>query len=468
MIAFSARRPLALLCIAALVACGDDDDAPPAPVDAGAIDAGSPAADAATCARDLPDAAVRAAIDLGPADPGPLLDCGTPTFAESTGLRRRPYLQSIGQRSARVAWTTTTGGRGAVEWSTSAAGPWTRVEATEEMFDTTRTADTEAYVAYDATLATLEPNQRYCYRIVEGATELASGLALDTSWSGTERPVRLIAFGDSGQSTEGQFDLRDVMLTQDFDVFLHLGDIAYPDGTFTELEQHFFTVYADVLHQKPVFPTLGNHEYGFSPTAQPYRDMFYLPEMALKEDDQERYYSFDYGNVHFIVLDSNERTLLSAILDSRRDRNSDDMFDWAADDLAASSADWKIAIFHHPPFSSSERGIDTTLIDGLTPLLEAGGVDLVLTGHDHHYERITSIRGGCAAPRAAGGIDYLLAGAGGAGLRPASGDWFTLSKNDAIHSFVRLEIRGCTAHGETLAADGTVVDTFTLDGCPER
>src|SRR5690606_119797 len=99
----------------------------------------------------------------------------------------------------------------------------------------------------------------------------------------------------------------------------------------------------------------------------------------------EKYYSFDYGNVHFICLDS-----------MSSDRSSTGpMATWLREDLESTTQDWVIAFFHHPPYSKGSHnsdnptGSDRELLEmreGILPILEAGGVDLVLSGHSHSYE----------------------------------------------------------------------------------
>lgn len=141
------------------------------------------------------------------------------------------------------------------------------------------------------------------------------------------------------------------------------------------------------------------------------------------------------------------------------------MLDWLADDLAASDADWKLAIFHHPPYSSSERSANNVVRAQLLPMLEAGGVDLVLTGHDHHYERTVPVLGGCDAAADLNAITYIVPGAGGHGLRAVDTQWWTASVENSVYSFSTFTAAGCRLRSETVDQDGDVVDAFELNGC---
>src|SRR5690606_41017946 len=100
----------------------------------------------------------------------------------------------------------------------------------------------------------------------------------------------------------------------------------------------------------------------------------------------EAYYSFDYGNIHFIVLDSD---------DTPRSVGSP-MYQWLEADLAATTQDWKVAYFHHPPYSkedSDNNNKETQMREIIMPVLEAHGVDLVLVRHSHNWQRSYLIHG---------------------------------------------------------------------------
>lgn len=426
-----------------------------------------------SAAADIASADTTTASDSAPAPPkdaarGPALDqpgaCGTPTFREPLGLRRHPYLQSTGQDTIRVAWTSTEEGVGAVEFATSPSGPWIRMEARRELFDVERTKDVVDYWAYDATLTGLEDGKTYCYRVAQGDELLAEGLTFSAAWSDPDRPIRILAFGDSGNGSPDQMAVRDTFMDKEFDLFLHLGDMAYGSGTFVQFEDYVFSVYKDLLHKTPTWPTMGNHEYK-TRLGRPYLDVYYLPEQAVLEEDQERYYSFDYGDVHFVSVETNDGPLIEAAIYDTVDEPN--MLEWLRQDLAASDKRWKIAFFHHPPYSSSERDPNGAVRANVLPILEEGGVDLVLTGHDHQTERTKPIWQGELAEDNPRAITYIVAGAGGAGLRVTEAEWWTAFVDDKRHSFVSLEINGCTLTGEAIAAGGEVTDSFELDGCDE-
>src|SRR5207249_1428430 len=164
--------------------------------------------------------------------------------------------------------------------------------------------------------------------------------------------------------------------------------------TDSQYQAALFNTYPTMLQKSVLWPTLGNHDgHSVDSGTQtgPYYDIFTLPRNAEAggvASGTEAYYSFDYGNMHFIVLDS---------FDSDRSPGGA-MMTWLETDLAATKQDWIIAFWHHPPYSKGSHDSDTEteliqMRQNALPILEQGGVDLVLAGHSHSYERSFLIDG---------------------------------------------------------------------------
>jgi hypothetical protein len=129
----------------------------------------------------------------------------------------------------------------------------------------------------------------------------------------------------------------------------------------------------------------------------------------------EKWYSYDWGRIHFAALDT-EADYATQVR-------------WLDEDLAATAAPWKIVYFHKPPYSSGSHGSDSALRGALAPVLAKHGVQLVLAGHDHNYERMIPQNG----------IQHVVTGGGGKGTRPVGTSSFTALSVDVIH-FLYLEV----------------------------
>jgi hypothetical protein len=167
-----------------------------------------------------------------------------------------------------------------------------------------------------------------------------------------------------------------------------LGDNAYRSGTEAEFQQHLFSVYPDLLATTALWPALGNHDVysADSPTQTGvYFDLFSLPAQGQcggAMSGTEAYYAFNHANLHFICLDSEDS-----------DRSPDGpMLTWLKNDLRENHQTWTVAYWHHPPYTKglhdSDQGVRMReMRQNALPILEAAGVDLVLSGHSHNYER---------------------------------------------------------------------------------
>lgn len=258
---------------------------------------------------------------------------------------------------------------------------------------------------HEVPLTDLLPDTRYYYSLLAGNEVLAGGDAdhfFDTApVPGTPKPIRVWILGDSGTADANVMAVRDAYHTftgtEHTHLWLMLGDNAYSIGTDEEYQAALFDIFPVMLRKSVLWPTFGNHDaVSSSSTSQfgPYFDMFTLPaagEAGGAPSGTESYYSFDFANVHFVVLDSMES-----------DRAPDGpMLTWLAGDLATTDQDWIIAYWHHPPYSKGSHDSDDPLLDfelvemrqNAVPILEDHGVDLVLSGHSHSYERSFLIDG---------------------------------------------------------------------------
>ena len=306
--------------------------------------------------------------------------------AGAVQLVRGPYLQEVSSETAIIRWR--------VDQAVDC-----RLSIFEVNGDPLGTVVSTNRTEHSVFINGLFPNETYLYRIdVVGGQVLAGGpdvklhMAPDPGEAGS---YRIWVIGDSGTGDTNAENVRDAYLTHTgstrTDVWLMLGDNAYNTGTDSEYQTAVFDMYTDILRNTPVWPATGNHDL----TPGVFEAVFNLPEQGEAggvPSGTERYYSFDYGNIHFVCLDSHtsDRSVGGAMLT------------WLAQDLAATGMEWIIAYWHHPPYSKGSHDSDNPLDsegrmrdmrENALPILEAHGVDLVLSGHSHSYERSMLLHG---------------------------------------------------------------------------
>jgi hypothetical protein len=307
--------------------------------------------------------------------------------ASAQNLTRGPYLQNGSTSAVTVRWRTSTATDSVVRYGTTAGSLTQSVS--------NATAKTE----HELRITGLAANTTYYYSVGNAATTLASGTGYFVVTAPTgAKPTRVWVLGDPGTGSTTQTAVRDRYYTftgtRHTDLWLMLGDNAYNDGTDAEYQSKMFNIYPTMFRKSVLWPTLGNHDgHSASSSSQtgPYYDQHTLPksgEAGGVASGTEAYYSFDYGNIHFVCLNSYDVSRSS----------TGTMANWLRSDLQANTKDWLVAYFHHPPYSKGSHNSDTesNLVEmrtNIMPILEDYGVDLVLAGHSHSYERSRFIDG---------------------------------------------------------------------------
>ena len=309
--------------------------------------------------------------------------------ADNHELLRGPYLQKASDTAITVRWRTSNEQDAVVRFGTN-ANNLNRIAN-----DSTIGTD------HSVTIEGLSADTRYFYSVGNSNSSFSSDANqyFDTHpIPGTTSPTRIWVLGDSGTADSKAASVRDSYVGYNgdshADVWLMLGDNAYNTGTDTEYQNAVFDMYPQTLKNSALWSTLGNHDGHTADSdtqSGPYYDIFSFPTAAESggiPSGTEAYYSFDYGNIHFVSLDSYETARFSSAA----------MEIWLQNDLAATTQEWIIAFWHHPPYTKGSHDSDEErrLVDmreTFVPILENYGVDLVLSGHSHSYERSMLING---------------------------------------------------------------------------
>lgn len=300
-------------------------------------------------------------------------------------VTRGPYLQQGSETGVVVRWRTDVATPGRVVYGAAPGKPG-------------GVASGPSGTEHEVKIAGLEPGTKYFYAVGTPTATLAGNDAthffVTSPRRGSAKATRVWVLGDAGTSgdprNKGPKDPRQVAVRDAYytftsarhtDLWLMLGDNAYPAGSDESYQRGVFNIYPEMLRKSVLWPTRGNHEKD----STAYYSMFTLPrngEAGGLASGSEAYYAFDYGNIHFICLDSTG---------SSRQASSP-MATWLKNDLAATAQEWVVAFWHHPPYSKGSHNSDTSrdmseMRQNVLPVLEAGGADVVLCGHSHSYER---------------------------------------------------------------------------------
>jgi|GEM_PF-1072641 len=307
----------------------------------------------------------------------------------TVSVTRSVYLQSTTNNSIVLKWRTNAATNSKVWYGTS-----------PNNLDQTMTLMPNV-MDHEVTINNLAANTTYFYAIGNNNGQLQGGTSnhFFRTHPTVGAPVnsRIWVLGDVGTQPPNNkaVKVRDAFLSknnnQSPDMILLLGDNAYDSGLDNEHQTALFDRFDDQFRNTPTWSCIGNHEYANSLPVEPYFDIFTFPATAEAggiPSGTEAYFSYDYGNIHFVSLDS----------DNNNSGPTAQMLNWLQQDLQATNQDWIIVYFHHTPYSRGSYDSDTqagmkAMREQVVPILEQHEVDLVFGGHSHVYERSYLIHG---------------------------------------------------------------------------
>lgn len=417
---------------------------------------------------------------------------------------RGPYLQVGSQTAITVRWRTDIA-------TTSKVGIGTTT-GSYPISVTDNTSTTEHIIR----ITGLSANTTYYYTVGTTATLLQGNADNFFTTAPADTSIKKITaaiFGDCGRNDNNyQTNSLNQYLThlqnkgmKAADLMLLLGDNAYPNGTDAEYTTGFFGAYqSTILKNHILFPAPGNHDYANDAARQndhavSYYDIFTVPDAGQSggvASNNKAYYSYNWGNIHFLSLDSygEEDAGTTRLYDTNGKQ-----VQWIKNDLAANTKKWTIVYWHHPPYTMGNHNSDNeselvAIRQNFIQILERNGVDLIMCGHSHNYERSYLLKGYAGNEAAfnvavhtadssnarydgstnscpyiyqsgkrAHGTVYVVSGSAGAGGGIQAGyphNAMPFSHNDGGMFF--LEIEDNRLDGKFIRQDGVIADKFTI------
>ena len=367
-----------------------------------------------------------ALVPLGPdlfAAPGTAL----PRFTALPYVQPGPSSLLIdGQEAVVIAWQTElTPASFQLEYGPSKAYGSTAVISRAERWSGQTAADKR--FNYTAWAGSLALSRSYFYRLSSGGATIAEGYFATRKKRGEQ--TRFVAFGDNSYGDPGQRAVAYYAYQAHPDIIVNTGDNVYESGLDSEYARYFFPIYnadtpdpkvgAPLLRSVPFYTVMANHDvhakdalkhpaadFDKYPDALAYYTAMHLPlngpvpppsptpllgdpaliagfqSCAGTRFPQMANYSFDHGDAHFLCLDSNDYI----------DPTDPALHAWIEADLKSTDALWKFVVYHHPAFNVGAEHYQEQQMRALSPLFERHGVDFVLNGHEHVYQRTMPLR----------------------------------------------------------------------------
>jgi len=349
----------------------------------------------------------------------------------SAAMEKGPYLIYPGNNDEMmVLWQVSSTETGTLEWG----------ETTSYSSGSVQTSEFGIDHQHEHVITGLTPGVKYCYRVyASGAWHTGSFTAAPADVDLGN--VKFMAFGDT-RTNPGEFNkVTDDMITAytsdpDYQTISLLpGDWSERGNESNWTNEFFNRSYSNNLEFQanvPIAGCIGNHEDNGSV----YRKYYPYPYV------NGHYWSFDYGPVHIAVVDVEESSYTSGSA----------QYNWLANDLATTTKEWKIVMFHAPAWAGGDHSNNTTAQNNIQPLCVTYGVDLVICGHNHNYVR-------CLVD----GVHHITTGGGGAPLDGVDMGMPYVVTGEGTLNYCKIDIQGCDLTFTAFRVpENTTIESFTI------
>lgn len=345
-----------------------------------------------------------------------------------------PYILLGGQQNAFIAVKSPAGEPPHVEWWVAAEGALPG----SGPLDKARVRATRYEDLWVARLENLPVGPRIGYQVVSPRGRTPEHFFRVGPRPG--EPFRFAAFGDTRTNHAVHRAVIEAVAREKVDFVVHTGDMVAYGGKQASWDR-FFQIERPLLTDAPIIPAIGNHDLG----ARDYYRRYFLHEFWT---GGPRYFVMDWGTVRIVALDIGVEG-----------RSGSDQFAFAERALAEGAARGMLMVvaLHFPPYSSGRHGSQKEVQRIIVPLARRYGVELVIAGHDHDYERTVPLDG----------TTYVVSGSAGAPIRPVDPQWFTAEARTEPH-YVLVDVEGDQIVLRAVNLQGDTFDTQVIPPNPPR
>jgi len=294
---------------------------------------------------------------------------------------------------------------------------------------------------YKTILTDLLPNTKYYYKIVIDSNNIHRG-SFKTGKTNTDTKVSFYAYGDTRSQPEKQDLVAKKIMefvandSESQSFIVSSGDLVSNGDSEGIWDSEFFDPqYINIQHMLknlPYLAAVGNHEGNGLLFGKYFPYPLYV--------SNRYYYSFDYGPVHFTIIDQFADYSIGST-----------QYNWIKNDLENSNKKWKIVLLHKPGWSAGGHSNNSNVQNRIQQLCVTNGVAMVIAGHNHYYARAI-----------VNGVQHITTGGGGAPLYTPNPNAENIVKVDLSYHFIKIEIDGNTLHFSAIRADGSTIETFDI------